>query len=181
MSSAEPNTIKLSELQSGTIEGRKALELWKRLRGEQPLPRWEQFDATEIPSVSAQSVFLKYRGPSDWLVKLFGSELAVRFGGDITGMNVLDVMDGPTKVNASERLELFREGKHIIRSENEMHTAMDVRLVVEWLLLPFADKDGEATYAVQVVAPLDDGVPGRALFNDQQVGRTVLAVDIAEL
>lgn len=158
-----------------------ALELWKRLRGDQPMPRWDQFDPTEIPVIAAHAVFLRYRGPDDWLVTLFGSELAIRFGGDITGMSVLDVMDGPTRESSASRLRLFREGKHIIRSENEMHTAMDVPLIVEWLLLPFADSKGDVTHAVQVVAPLETKAPSRALFDEQQIGRTILAVDLVEL
>ncbi len=181
MSSVVPNTPSLSEFRPSAPENGEALDYWHTCCGANTVPFWRDFDLLEISNVVTHSIFLKRQAEDNWTATLFGSELVTRFGADLTGINILEILEPATRIDAAARLKRLSEGPAIVRSVNKMMSAMGVPLIVEWLLLPFADDDEQVNHCLMMITGLDYSIPDGQLMTGDTVGRTVLEVDFVDL
>lgn len=64
---------------------------WREARGDRLLPDSRDIDFTRLASVLPDVSVLEVFSPEEVRYRLVGSDIVARFGGELTGVNLLDV------------------------------------------------------------------------------------------
>lgn len=115
----------------GTIKQpllRQLYDFWDQKRGDRLAPRREDIDPLELPRPLIGSVFLYTverdkpgSPPTDYVLRLFGTQLVEMFGGDMTGRSFDDIFHGPTAP------AIRREYDHVAMTGEPLCSALDGR------------------------------------------------------
>jgi len=131
---------------------RTLLAYWEGKRGEADLPCKEDLDPVELPQALGRLMVLERLADGDYLYRLYGAKMAETTGYDLTGKRL--------RAEAGAALGYFA-GKYDLCLERRfpLYTLhRPVRLpsvmLLERLLLPFADRAGMPRFVVAYTMPL---------------------------
>ncbi len=171
----------LEDFQPRDKASQHLLAAWKIVRGNRLVPFWRDFDPVDYADAVRQSLFLKRVSDDNWPILLFGSDIVARFGTDATNLNALDVVAPSEREATKQRFRRMVETPAIFRSTNELRTANDVPLVVEWLSLPFANDNGDVAYCLLNIAPLANVSLSQRSITESTGRRKILERDFVDL
>lgn len=66
-------------------------QYWNKVRGDRSLPGSRDLDFTQLAAVLPEMSVLDIFGPGEMRYRMVGSDLVMQFGGELTGVNLLDV------------------------------------------------------------------------------------------
>ena len=125
---------------------------WEEKRGQARLPAKRAFDPLDQPQALGLLMVLERLEDGDYLYRLHGLKAAEKFGRDLTGHRLREVAGdaAPFFVSKYDRCLELGCPLYALHQPVQMRTVA----VLERLLMPFADDDGQGCFIVAYTAPL---------------------------
>ena len=79
-------------------------QYWNKVRGDRPLPGSRELDFTQLAAVLPALSVLDIIDKDHMRYRMAGSDLVVRFGGELTGVNLLDIFAEKSRRALSQSL-----------------------------------------------------------------------------
>ncbi len=131
---------------------RALLVHWDGLRGGDELPCKDAFDPLDLPQAMGRMMVLERLPDGDYLYRLYGVKTAEASGFDLTGKRLRTAL-APAAAFFQAKYDLCLERRRPLYT---LHSPVKVPSVVllERLMLPFADRRGDARFVVVYLMPL---------------------------
>lgn len=125
---------------------------WEKKRGQARPPAKRDFDPLDQPQALGLLMVLERLEDGDYLYRLHGIKAAEMFGRDLTGHRLREVAGDAAPFFISKYDLCLELGCPLYA----LHQPVQMRTVaiLERLLMPFADDDGEGRFVVAYTAPL---------------------------
>lgn len=166
-----------------SAEAKRAYAHWSSLpKMACGAPALADFDLLDIPDALPSCLLLDFESSTRFMVRLFGTELVERYGGDLTGFNAYDLFE-PTAQDAAEyRIRVLREGPAILHSKNGFRTTKDIPLITEWVFLPLVGASGGIDHALVTIVVVEAGPYSDMLTMDNTIHhRQIYELNVAVL
>jgi hypothetical protein len=127
---------------------RKLLAAWLRLPRPDVVPARASFDPCDIPDILPVICLIERTGPSEWRLRLAGTEIERRWGRQLGGLTYAEALSSQAvDVTHCEFDAICRQpcGSWSLR---HLELRSGRRLQTETLRLPLRDKSGEVTLIV---------------------------------
>ena len=124
---------------------------WEALRGAAELPRKDAFDPLDLPQALGRMMVLERLADGDYLYRLYGVKTTEASGFDLTGKRLRAAL-GEAAPFFEAKYDLCLERRQPLYT---LHCPVKVPSVVllERLMLPFADRDGDPRFVVVYLMP----------------------------
>ncbi len=141
-----------------SAEAQRAYAHWSsRPKSASGVPALADFDLLEIPDALPSCLLLDLESPTRFMVRLFGTGLVERYGGDLTGVNAYDLFEPVAQEAAEYRIKVLREGPAILHSKNGFKNENNIPLVTEWTFLPLIGASGDIDHALVTIVVVEAG------------------------
>ena len=77
---------------------------WNKVRGDRLLPGSRELDFTQLAAVLPEMSVIDIISPGEMRYRMAGSDLVLRFGGELTGVNLLDIFSEKSRLAVSQFL-----------------------------------------------------------------------------
>jgi hypothetical protein len=134
---------------------RQLLDYWLRLKGDRSRPRKREFDPVDLPPRVLPRLFLIefLEGAGNYRLRLMGTYLRDTYGREFTWCHLVDEeMPGVTKSDTYQLLGVMaRTGEPQYSLGPTRFRFFDTYSLVEQVLLPLADDEGQLGFAIGAV------------------------------
>ncbi|WP_218048837.1 PAS domain-containing protein [Curvivirga aplysinae] len=127
-----------------------AYTAWLEAKADRLLPCRKDLDPLKMPQALGDLILLKpeeKNGKQDFLFRLYGTNIARRFGSDMTGRYVSDFQTEPPKAMAEQYIRLLTERLPLY---GEHDAPPEISSMVRWcrLVLPFCEDAKNEDYTI---------------------------------
>lgn len=158
--------------------GKSLLDYWKTLpREDGQAPLFSDCDLLEIADLLPECLLLNFEDEENWPIRIFGTELTMRFGMDVTGLNALETFQPEQRVGVARRIGVLRSRPAILNTVSSFTKENGLRLVSEWVFTPLLGPSGAVEYGLASIAPVEEiALEDRFILDGQLSNRRMLRI-----
>ncbi|HZL59043.1 MAG TPA: PAS domain-containing protein [Stellaceae bacterium] len=141
-----------------------AYDYWRSKRGGRTIPRRRDIEPTEIPRLLPNIQITELLdGGKRIRFRLAGSAIVHAYGSELAGKHFDEIFTGERLKFAEENYRIMCERKRPVLVVNRYHSARDVELICNRLIMPLSDDDATVNQCLTAMSFEFPGKSGQSI------------------